>query len=395
MLFPDLPLRTISVALGLSVAACGSDPSDPDPDPDPDPNGEADLVLTEVVGGLGGLTTLTAPPDDPRIFVTEQAGRIRVIEDGSLVDAPFLDLTDRTAAEGERGLLGLAFHPDYAANGRFFVNYTDLTGDTRIVEYRVSDDDPDRADPASAVELLSIEQPFSNHNGGDLEFGPDGMLYVSSGDGGSGGDPEGNGQNTSTLLGGLLRLDVSTPGEAAVPPDNPFAGEPDQGAGELWAWGLRNPWRFSFDPVTDLLYIADVGQDDWEEVDVAPASDPGLNYGWAIMEGPECFGGGECDRTGLEESAVSYPSSEGCSVIGGAVYRGDRVAGVAGHYFYSDLCSRFLRSFRYDDGEVVDEREWDVEAPAGVSSMGRDADGELYLLTVDGRVLRVDPADDG
>ncbi len=374
------------------IVSCGSstEPSGPGPD-GPGPGAQDEIVLTEVVSGLGTLTALTAPPGDSRLFVVEQSGRIWIVRDGTLVATPFLDIRSLTSTDGERGLLGLAFHPAYATNGRFFVNYTNTGGDTRVVEYGVGTD-PDLADPASAAELLAFEQPFSNHNGGDLAFGPDGTLYVATGDGGSANDPQGNGQSVRTLLGGLLRLDVSTPGEATIPSGNPFSGRPADGREELWAWGLRNPWRISFDHASGLLFIADVGQGAWEEVNVARADEAALNYGWSVMEGPECRGGGSCDRSGLTEPTLAYAHPEGCSIIGGAVYRGGRIPSALGHYFYSDLCSRFLRLFRYENGTAADARSWELTAPAQVSSMGQDAAGELYLLTVDGRVLRLDPS---
>lgn len=384
--------RTLALLLVLT-AACGSDaPTDPDPDPPPDPppDGEG-LVLAQVAQGLGRPVALEAPPDDDRLFVASQSGEIRIIRDGSVLPAPFLDLSDRTQAQGERGLLGLAFHPDYAANGRFFVNYTDLSGDTRIVEFRTSSD-PDRADPDSGVELLAVTQPFGNHNGGHVAFGPDGMLYVGLGDGGSGGDPRGHGQNVETLLGSLLRLDVEIPGEARIPPDNPFAGRPAEGREELWAWGLRNPWRFSFDRQDGLLYIADVGQNTWEEVNVVAADTAGVNYGWAVMEGDECFEASTCDDTGLEAPAITYRlGAQVCAVVGGHVYRGSAMPELHGTYFYSDHCGGWLRSFRYEDGEVRDEVEWSVPDVGRVLSLGVDHAGELYLLTQNGVVYRIEP----
>jgi glucose/arabinose dehydrogenase len=351
------------------------------------------LVLTRVASGLGSLTALASPPGDPRIFLVEQVGWIRIEQDGSLLSEPFLDLRELTREQGERGLLGLAFHPEYAANGRFFVNYTDLSGDTRVAEYRVSMD-PSRAEPSSSALLLTIPQPFGNHNGGDLAFGPDGMLYIATGDGGSANDPMGNGQNTGTLLGKLLRMNVSVPGVASVPADNPFAGNPTAGRGEIWSWGLRNPWRISFDFEDGLLYIADVGQNRWEEIDVVPAASAGLNFGWADMEGEECRTTG-CAGRGLVLPALVYSHSDGCSVTGGAVYRGGAIPGLQGHYFYSDLCGRFVRSFRYEEGAAGDHRSWDLRAPDRVNSMGRDAAGEMYLLTAAGDVYRIDPEEGG
>lgn len=387
----ERPAVLVLLSVATLVAGCESDRAPTDPDPDPPPPGVDGLELTEVASGFDRPLDLTAPPGDDRLFVVEQTGRIRIVRDGEVLAEPFLDLSDRTQAQGERGLLGLAFHPDYAANGRFFVNYTDPGGTTRIEEYRVGAA-PDVADAASGVELLSIAQPFGNHNGGGLAFGPDGMLYVGTGDGGSGGDPHGHGQNVETLLGGLLRLDVSVPGEARIPPDNPFAGRPDEGREELWAWGLRNPWRFSFDLAEGLLYVADVGQNRWEEVNVQAADAPGRNYGWAIMEGPECFGAATCDTVGLVEPVLAYRTGvEGCAVIGGHVYRGSRIPGLEGTYLYSDFCRGWLRSFRFEGGEALEPFEWPVRDVGAVLSMGEDAEGELYLLAQGGGVFRIDP----
>jgi len=244
-----------------------------------------------VASGLDHPVHVTSPPGDPRLFVVEQPGRIRVIENGRLLDRPFLDLTDRVRTGYERGLLSVAFHPHYATNGRLLVNYTDLLhGDTRVEQYLVSSD-RNRADPASARLILTVRQPYANHNGGLVLFGPDGMLYIGMGDGGSAGDPHGNGQNLGTLLGKMLRIDVDRGSPYAIPPDNPFVGRPGM-RGEIWAWGLRNPWRFCFDPPTRSLYIADVGQNRYEEVDVATTAGQrgrGDNFGWNIMEGTHCY----------------------------------------------------------------------------------------------------------
>lgn len=373
------------------VAACGTTTEPPDPPPPPPP-GAADLALEPVAEGLDSPLHLTAPRGDPRLFVVEQPGRIRIVADGALLETPFLDLTSQVVSGGERGLLSVAFHPDYATNGRFFVNYTGAGGDTRVEEYQVSGD-PAVADPASARLLLQIEQPFSNHNGGLLAFGPDDMLYVGTGDGGGAGDPGEHGQDTATLLGALLRLDVDGEEPYAVPPDNPLVGE--EGARpELWAWGLRNPWRFAFDPPDGRLYIADVGQNRWEEVNAEPAEAAGLNYGWNVMEGEECFEADTCDTTGLTLPVLTYATGvEGCAIIGGHVYRGDALPDLQGLYFYSDFCSGWLRSFRLQNGEAVDRVEWEVGNVGMVRSMGEDAAGELYLLAADGTVYRLAPAD--
>ena len=369
--------------LGAS-ASCAPDTTGIDDGP------PAELRLTEVASGLQNPLHLTAPAGDPRLFVVEQPGRIRIVEGGRLLETPFLDLTGLVRSGGERGLLGLAFHPRFAENGWLFVDYTDSDGDTRVVRYTAAPG-ANVADPASAKEVLFVDQPFGNHNGGLVAFGPDGMLYVGMGDGGSGGDPQGHGQNRGTLLGALLRIDVDGGDPYAVPPDNPFVGRPGM-RGEVWAWGLRNPWRFAFDRDEGLLYLADVGQNAWEEIDVAPASAAGLNYGWNVMEGAHCYGTSSCDRTGLVLPVHEYSHDEGCSVTGGHVYRGSRVPGLRGHYFYADYCGGWIRSFRYQGGQVTDAREWVEGGIGNVLSFGEDAEGELYVLSANGRVYRIDPA---
>lgn len=346
------------------------------------------IDLEEVVRGLSNPVHLTAPPGDERIFVTEQAGRIRIIVNDALLATPFLDIADKVASGGERGLLSVAFHPDYENNGYFFVNYTDAAGDTRVERYRVSSD-PNRADPASARLILTVDQPFSNHNGGHILFGPDGMLYIAMGDGGDAGDPLGHAQNRSTLLGDLLRIDVDKGDPYAIPPSNPFVNQSGM-RGEIWAWGLRNPWRIAFDRATGLLYIADVGQRDREEINVVPASQGGLNYGWNIMEGTRCYRDASCDSSGLVEPVHEYTHADGCSITGGIVYRGSRIPALAGHYFYADYCDGWIRGFRYNNGKLVDAREW---FPAGsvnrITSFGEDASGELYVVSGTGVVYRL------
>ena len=349
------------------------------------------LDLETVARTLANPVLAVSPPGDQRLFVVEQPGRIRIIGDDGLLDAPFLDLTGQVESDGlEQGLLGLAFHPRYADNGRFFVYYTaESDGASRLVEYAVSDD-PDRADTGSASLLISQAQPAANHNAGMLEFGPDGYLWVSLGDGGGANDQFGNGQDPSTILGTLLRLDVDSASPYAIPPDNPFV----DGGGDprVWAYGLRNPWRFSIDHGARLLYVADVGQDEWEEISVAPFDDAGLNYGWPVLEGLECFKADSCDSTGMVTPVVVYDHGEGCSVIGGYVYRGHAIPELAGHYFYGDWCGRWVRSFRHD-GVASDQQDWtaDFGDIGGVLGFGKDADGELYVLTQDGFVLKIVP----
>jgi hypothetical protein len=360
-------------------------------------SGTPNLTTQMVVSGLDQPLDLQAAPGDrTRLFVVEQPGRIRVVKDGSLLGAPFLDIVSRVSSGGERGLLGLAFHPSYAQSGRFFVNYTDRNGDTRISEFRVSSD-PDVADPQSERQLLFVDQPFANHNGGGLAFGNDGKLYIGLGDGGSGGDPQGNGQNLGTPLGKLLRIDVDAARPYAVPPDNPFVAQ-ISAFGPIWAYGLRNPWRFGFDRATGDLYIGDVGQDEVEEIDVTPASARGgQNYGWNIMEGNQCYSPRSgCNRNGLTLPVLTYTHAEGCSVTGGVVYQGCRMPGYHGTYFYADYCSAFIRSFRFQNGAATESRDWTSSLGRGVSaisSFGTDAEGEIHILDHQaGRVFKVVPA---
>ena len=361
----------------------------------PPPPGTARLVL--VAEGLDQPLFVTAPAGDARrLFVVEQGGRVRVVKDGARLATPFLDLSSQVSRGGEQGLLSLAFDPNYASNGRVYASFTNTAGDTRIVRYVVSAD-PDVVNQTAADTILAVDQPFSNHNGGLIAFGPDGYLHVGLGDGGSGGDPQGNGQSLGTLLGKILRIDVSGAGSRepyAVPPDNPFVGT--AGArGEIWAYGLRNPWRFSFDRVTGDLYIGDVGQNAWEEVDVAEAADGrgrGVNYGWNVMEGTHCYNASTCSRTGLVLPVVEYDHGDGCSVTGGYVYRGAAVPDLAGVYFYADYCEGWIRSFRYAGGGATDERDWTAALAAGgpISSFGEDGVGEMYVVVHGGRVWRIE-----
>jgi glucose/arabinose dehydrogenase len=342
----------------------------------------------EVVSGLSSPLYLTAPVGDARLFVVEQAGRIRIVRNGSLLSRPFLDITSVVLSGGERGLLSVAFDPAYASNGFFYLNYTDRSGDTRVERYRVSTD-ADVADPNSAKLLLQVDQPFSNHNGGLVKFGPDGMLYIGMGDGGSGGDPQNHGQNRNTLLGALLRIDVRTGDPYGIPADNPYRQDPNARP-EIWAYGLRNPWRFSFDPPSGQLLIADVGQNQWEEINAVPASSPGLNYGWRIMEAAHCYNPSNCNSNGLVMPVHEYNHSEGCSITGGYVYRGARLTGLAGHYFYADYCRGWVRSFRLQDGRAAEHREW-LSGLGQILSFGIDSAGELYVLSGNGRVYRLEP----
>ena len=341
-----------------------------------------------VARALQSPVYVTAPAGDPRLFVVEQPGRIRVIRDGQLLPQPFLDLSDRVGFGGERGLLGLAFHPAYTRNGFFFVNYTDRAGDSQVVRFKTGALS-DVADIASATPVISVKQPYANHNGGMIAFAPDGKLWIGMGDGGSGGDPQGYGQSMNTLLGKLLRLDVETL-PYTIPADNPFVAQ-NGARGEIWATGLRNPWRFSFDRGSPLVYVADVGQNAWEEIDVVDSRTPGLNYGWNRREGLHAYRGGTLPDAALQP-ALEYPHEDGCSVTGGYVYRGRALAAQQGVYFFSDYCSGWLRSFRFSGGRVTERREWRVGPLGSVTSLGEDAAGELYVTSSSGVVYRLERA---
>ena len=396
-----LLMRRLLVTFAL-LAACssgggGGDPTpDPDPDPDPDPPNppppaELVLALQPVASGLSSPLLLTAPSGDARLFVVEKGGLIRIVKDGTLLPTPFLDVSTLVSNGGEQGLLGLAFDPQYASSGRFFIDYTDVDGNTVVASYRASSN-PDIADPASAEVRLRVDQPYSNHNGGHLLFGPDGFLYVGLGDGGAAGDPQGHGQDPRDLLGSILRIDVSGPGTYVSPGSNPHA-QNAAWAPEVWSIGLRNPWRFTFDRATGDLYIADVGQGDREEIDVAPAASGAgraQNFGWPITEGSACYEASSCDRTGLVEPVLDYTHADGCSVTGGLVYRGSAIPALAGTYFYSDYCAGWVRSFRYAGGQATERLEWPgLSTGSGVLSFGEDAAGEVYILSANGGVYRI------
>ena len=345
-----------------------------------------------VAQGLSMPVFVTSPrADSARLFVVEQGGRVRIIRNDTLLSRNFLDLRTRVSTANEQGLLSIAFHPNYAANGYAFASYTNTAGDTRIGRYHVSSD-PDSLDAASGDTILALDQPYSNHNGGLIAFGLDGYLYVGLGDGGDGNDPHNHGQDLTTLLGSMLRLDVDGALPYEIPPDNPFTGI-TPALPEIWNYGLRNPWRFSFDRANGDLYIGDVGQGSREEVSVQPGgSAGGENYGWRIMEGRECRGGGSCNMAGLVLPVVDYPNgSDGCAVTGGYVYRGTAIPGLAGTYFYADYCDAWIRSFRLVGSQVTDHWDWSAKLePLGpISSFGEDARGELYVVAHNGRIWRL------
>lgn len=371
--------------MAITLVSCGDAGTDPGPVPVP----VAGLRAEEVVGGLTNPVYLTAPVGDARLFVVEQPGRIRIIEGGVLRPAPFLDLTAVVGYGGERGLLSMVFDPQFATTGFFWVYYTDRNGNLRIERYHAPATAA-VADAGSASLVIAIDHPqFANHNGGQLAFGADGMLYIGTGDGGGGGDPFNNAQNRASLLGKLLRLDVrSTP--YAIPPDNPYRAS-TAFRPEIWAYGLRNPWRFAFDRSTSLLYIADVGEGAFEEIDVVPMASAPVNYGWRLMEAAQCYGASTCDRTGLTIPVHAYSHADGCSVTGGFVYHGTRLSGLQGHYFYSDYCAGWLRSFLLQNGTASAHKDWTIGSIGNVLSFGEDSTGELYILSANGRVYRLSP----
>jgi glucose/arabinose dehydrogenase len=351
------------------------------------------ISLVPVLEGVFSRPVYLTHALDERLFIVEQSGVVHILKDGQLLEDPFLDIQDRVgSSQLEQGLLSIAFHPDYQQNGRFFADYTDADGTTHISSFTVSEDDPDRADVSSEVILLSVDQPFPNHNGGQLKFGPDGYLYVGLGDGGSANDPLGNGQDPNTLLGSLLRLDVDHSQEIyAIPDTNPFISDENR-RNELWAWGLRNPWRFSFDKLTGDLFIADVGQNLWEEVHFQPAaSQGGENYGWNIMEASNCFLDSSCDKTGLELPIFEYNHQEGCSITGGYMYRGHQFLSLYGNYFVADFCSGNIWSL-YPETEESWSSTKVLDSDLVISSFGEDVNGDLYILVHDdGSLFQIQP----
>lgn len=377
----------IAVAAGLLGAASGAR--------------ALDVVLTPFAGGFD-RPVVVANAGDSRLFVVEKSGYIRVVQsDGTVLGTPFLDLHTSVSTGNEQGLLGLAFHPNYASNGFFYIDYTDTAGDTQVVRYAVSGN-PDVANAGSATPVLSVAQPFANHNGGDLHFGPDGYLYISLGDGGSGCDPGDVAQDGTSLLGKLLRVDVDSASPYGIPASNPYAG-PDGIADEIWALGLRNPWRFSFDRLTGDLWIGDVGQNAFEEVDLQPAaSSGGQNYGWDCREGfASAAAASGCSTTAtcmplslFTEPVHDYDHGAGCSITGGVRYRGSASPALSGIYIFSDYCAGEIRGLTTSDGGMT----WDEQSlgtpVAGLfpTAFGEDVNGELYVASDGGTVYRLQPA---
>ena len=381
---PESTPTTTSAADG-SPDTTGAPPATAAPPAEPQPLASISLLLTQVAD-VDQPVDMAVRAGDGALYLAEKVGRVRAVRDGALDPNPVLDLSDDVSTGSEQGLLGLAFSPD---GGHLFVNYTDTGGDTRIVEYAFADG---RADAGSARQLLMIEQPYANHNGGHLTFGPDGNLWIGMGDGGSGNDPENRAQNLGVLLGKILRIDP-TPSAGrpyTIPSDNPFVGQ-GGARGEIWAYGLRNPWRFSFDKDTGDLWIGDVGQNAVEEVDFAAASSGGgENYGWPGMEGTRSNKGGRPD--GAVDPILDYRQADGgCSVTGGYVYRGSRIPALTGAYLYGDYCAGNILAARQSGGVVTEQADLGLDVD-GLSSFGQDNRGELYALSLAGGVYRVDAA---
>ncbi|MCP3973489.1 MAG: PQQ-dependent sugar dehydrogenase [bacterium] len=352
------------------------------------------LDLQLLTDGLQQPTFIVTPPGDDRMFIGERGGVIEIFDPatGTLSDTPFMSIPDRVKSNGiEQGLLGMAFHPDYVNNGRFFIYHTDRDAQRQLAEYKVQSDNPNRADLDSGKVLFDRAQPDGStdirHYAGQLTFGPDGYLWISSGDGAAG---RVTGQSTDDYFGSILRIDVDSGDPFGIPEDNPYV---DGGGAEaVWAIGLRNPWRFTFDG--DLMYIADVGQADVEEINVVGINEPGTNFGWATMEGSDCFIPSDCDPSGLVLPIYEYTHSDGCSITGGHVYRGDLIPELDGHYFFADWCDGWVRSLLYADGEVQKVRDWsaDLGAAKSVNAFGVGADGEMYLVNHEGSLFAILPA---
>jgi glucose/arabinose dehydrogenase len=374
----------IIVASVITLLACSSEVR-------ADPPTDREYTLTPIVTtGLARPVFVTTPPGDTeRLFIVDQPGEIYIVQGGELLATPFLDISPIVNdGANEQGLLGLAFHPNYAENGYFYVNYTTQNGDTIVARYTVSADDPNLADEESEFVVIRIAQPYANHNGGMLAFGPDGYLYIGMGDGGAAGDPANNGQDPFTLLGDMLRLDINTE-PYAIPEDNPHV-DGTTGRAEVWASGLRNPWRYSFDRATGDLYIGDVGQNQYEEINFQPAdSTGGENYGWDIYEASHSYEGDELAGTVMP--IAEYDHGEGCSVTGGYVYRGQELTELDGIYLYADYCTGTIWWLRQNG----DEWEGDVfmNTDLQISSFGEDANGEIYVIHHSGSVFKLEAED--
>ncbi len=365
----------------------------------------SELTTELVANGFSSPLLAISPADDERLFVVEQSGRVRIVVDDQVLSTPFLDVSGLITFSGERGLLGMAFHPDFANNGFLYINYSDLQSETVIARFQVDDTDPDVVDFSSHHILMTMDQPFSNHNGGMIAFRPtDELLYIGMGDGGSGNDPQNRAQNIDSFMGKMLRIDVNSddfPGDPdrnyAIPAGNPFINK--DGLDEIWSTGWRNPWRWSFDRENGDMWAGDVGQSSREEVDFESAGTAGgSNYGWRCMEGTLCTGmsGCTCNAIELTDPINEYTHSEGCSITGGYVYKGTSIPLLRGTYFYSDYCRATLWTLKYDGNTVSDfmDRTNELDPVGlnirGVSSFGEDADGTIYIIDAfDGELFRV------
>jgi glucose/arabinose dehydrogenase len=398
------PLLFAALAVGLLIGCAASSATQSKPamsDRSPTVSGVAraqaeaglpSIDLQRVLGGLNEPVGLANAGDGSgRLFVVEKRGRVVIVRDGAVQPTPLLDITPVVGSRGsEQGLLGLAFHPRFATNGQLFVYYTDQQGDVVVARYQVAPGAPDLVDAGSATTLLTVDEPYANHNGGSLAFGPDGFLYIGLGDGGSAGDPRGNGQNRGALLAKILRIDVDNGSPYAIPADNPFVGDA-AARPEVWAYGLRNPWRFSFDRATGDLYIGDVGQNAWEWVNFQPAgARGGQNYGWNVVEGSHCYPPGtRCDPSQFVRPVAEYDHSLGCSVTGGYVYRGPSFPSLQGVYFFGDYCSGRIWGLAHAEAGQWRQQEL-LKSSVRISSFGEDEAGEVYLLGLsDGTLYRL------
>ncbi len=386
MTFCDFTLTrraALGFSAGLGIAFAAGDAGAQD---------AASFSLSLLAEGLDKPLFLADPNDGSgRLFIVEQTGAIRILRDGAIEATPWLDLTESVSGSNEQGLLGLALHPEFTSNGLLFVHFTNLNGNTVVQRYQQSTDNSDQVDMDSGFTVLTVEQPAPNHNGGMLAFGPDGYLYIGLGDGGSQGDPSGNGQDLGVLLGKILRIDIdSDPGDGGyiVPVDNPFV-QIFSARGEIWATGLRNPWRFSFDRETGDLWIGDVGQNSFEEIDFQPAGVGGLNYGWSLAEGPVCYNDPSCDTNDqLTWPVFTYGRDVGLSVTGGYVYRGETVSGLYGSYLCGDYGTGSIWVLT-PDGNGEYSASDPIPTDLLISSFGEDAAGELYVLDLNGSVFQI------
>lgn len=354
------------------------------------------VSLDVVYEGFQQPVAIVSPPNDNRLFVVQRVGVIRILDENyEVLDPAFLAIDDRVLANGiEQGLLGLTFHPDFASNGRFFVYYTDREGRRQLSEFAVSPTNPNRADPDSEKVLFEFNQPEGatdiRHYAGQLAFGPDGYLYSSQGDGA---DSRDQGQDPNTMFAAVSRLDVNSGDPYGIPSENPFVD--GGGAPEVWAYGLRNPWRFSIDPVDQMIYIADVGHADQEEINVLPITGGGFNLGWSDVEGTRCFHVQDCDLSLYTAPVITYlhgsEPDQGCSIVGGYVYRGSEIPELTGTYFYSDWCTQWIKSFKFVNGQVTEEKDWTAEMGAigQINSFGLRGDGEMFAVTHDGKVAKL------